>query len=125
MGIVLWSIQGLLALVFAATGLGKLLRSQAAIAKHVPVLGLLPMWFIRCIGVAELLAAFGLILPAATRIAPVLTPAAAAGLVPLMVGATVLHAAHRYYRHMGTTMVLLALAAVVLYGRLALAPIAG
>jgi hypothetical protein len=125
MGIALWIIQGLLALMFAVTGLAKLLRSRAALTEHVRALSLLPTWFIRFIGAAELLAAFGLILPAATRIAPVLTPAAAAGLVPLMVGATVLNAARRKYRQMGTTVVLLLLAAVVLYGRLVLVPIAG
>ena len=41
------------------------------------------------IGVAELLAAAGLILPAATRILPWLTPLAAAGLMIVMAGAAV------------------------------------
>ena len=48
---------------------------------------------LRLIGVAETLGAIGLILPGLTRIRPELTPAAAAGLVIIMIGATVLTAA--------------------------------
>jgi hypothetical protein len=42
--------------------------------------------------VAEVLGAIGLILPQLVRIRPVLTPAAAAGLVIIMAGATVITA---------------------------------
>ncbi len=50
----------------------------------------LPGWFIRFIGVTEVLGAIGLILPQLLRIRPVLTPAAAAGLLIIMSGATVI-----------------------------------
>ena len=42
------------------------------------------------IGVAEVLGAIGLILPGVLRIRPGLTPLAAAGLVIIMIGATVI-----------------------------------
>jgi uncharacterized membrane protein YphA (DoxX/SURF4 family) len=125
MAIALWIIQVLLALVFAAVGIRKLQLSQAALAQSLPEMSTLPLPFVRFIGTAELLAAIGLILPAATRIAPVLTPAAAAGLVMLMTGATVFNAAHRKHAGIGLTVLLLLLATVVLYGRLVLAPISG
>jgi hypothetical protein len=64
-------------------------------------------------------------LMAATRIAPVLIPAAVPELVMLMTSAIVSHAAHRQVAQMGLTVLLLLLAAVVVYGRLALTPIAG
>jgi hypothetical protein len=49
----------------------------------------LPGLFVRFIGVAEVLGAIGLILPGLLRIRPGLTPLAAAGLVIIMIGATV------------------------------------
>jgi len=48
----------------------------------------LPRLFLRCIGVAEVLGAIGLILPGLLRIRPWLTPLAAVGLVTIMTGAT-------------------------------------
>ncbi|HEV2460321.1 MAG TPA: DoxX family protein, partial [Ktedonobacterales bacterium] len=97
----------------------------AALAQLAPAMSALPLRFVRFIGIAELLAAIGLILPAATRIAPALTPAAAAGLVLLMTSASVFNAARREFAQIGLTVLLLLLAAAVVYGRLALAPIAG
>jgi len=47
---------------------------------------------IRFIGIAEVLGALGLILPAALRILPILTPLAAIGLAIIMSLATALHA---------------------------------
>lgn len=64
------------------------------------------------IGIAEILAAIGLILPSLTRIAPGLTPLAAAGLVIVMAGAIVYHARRGEYPMVGATAVLLVLAAV-------------
>jgi hypothetical protein len=43
------------------------------------------------IGAAEVAGAFGLVVPAATGIVPVLTPIAAGALAVLMAGATVTH----------------------------------
>jgi hypothetical protein len=52
----------------------------------------LPLAFLRFIGVAEVLGAIGLILPGLFRIHVSLTPLAAAGLVIIMTGATVVTA---------------------------------
>ena len=49
----------------------------------------LPGSFFHFIGVMELLGGIGLVLPSVFRIAPVLTPLAACGLVIIMAGATV------------------------------------
>jgi putative oxidoreductase len=121
----LWILQVLLALPFAAVGIRKLRISPIALAQLAPEMSTLPLPFIRFIGSAELLAAIGLIVPAATRIAPGLTSAAAAGLVMLMTSATLFHAAHKQYAQICLTVLLLLLAAVVVYGRIVLAPIAG
>ena len=85
----------------------------------------MPAWlsvsFIHFIGVCEVLGALGLILPGLLHIKPGLTPLAAAGLVIIMIGATVLSLP------MGVVMALLPLvtgllAAFVAYGRWRLAP---
>ena len=49
----------------------------------------MPGPFLRFIGVAEVLGGLGLVLPGLTGIRPRLTPLAAAGLVIIMIGATV------------------------------------
>lgn len=79
-----WIVSALLAVGFLLTGLGKLLPPTGELettASGIPV----PL--LRIAGAAEVVGAIGLILPAATRIAPLLTPVAASGLVITMIGA--------------------------------------
>jgi len=83
---VLWTIQLLLAALFLFAGVSKLILPIEAMAGPVA----LPGWFLRFIGVAETMGAFGLILPGLFKIKLVLTPLAAAGLAIIMVGATVI-----------------------------------
>jgi uncharacterized membrane protein YphA (DoxX/SURF4 family) len=83
--VLLWIIQGLLALVFLFAGAMKFIIPIEEMTKQVPLPGL----FLRFIGVAEVLGAIGLILPGLLRIRPGLTPLAAAGLSIITVGATV------------------------------------
>ena len=84
--LVLWILQGLLALLFLFAGGAKLMMPIAEMTRQTS----LPGPFLRFIGVAEILGAMGLILPALLGIRPLLTPLAAAGLVIIMIGATVL-----------------------------------
>ncbi len=119
MNITLWVVAGLLAALFLASGLAKVAQPKdkliasptgAALAGFSPGV-------ITAIGTAEILAAFGLVLPAVLDIAPVLVPVAAVGLVLLMVGAIVTHLGRREARVIGMPLVLLALAAFVAWGR--------
>src|SRR6266567_2605013 len=82
----LWTVQGLLALLFLFTGGMKLVLPLAELTKQIPLPGL----FVRFIGVAEVIGAMGLILPGLLRIRQALTPLAAGGLVIIMIGATAL-----------------------------------
>ncbi len=84
-GAVLWVIQGLLAALFLFAGGFKLALPLAALAKVSP----LPAVFLKFIGACEVTGALGLILPGLLRIRTGLTPLAAAGLVIIMTGATV------------------------------------
>jgi uncharacterized membrane protein YphA (DoxX/SURF4 family) len=81
----LWIVQGLLAALFLWAGGMKLVLPLEQMTGPIPV----PGFFLRFIGVAEVLGAIGLILPGLLRIRPGLTPLAAAGLVIVMIGATV------------------------------------
>jgi DoxX-like family len=89
MNLALWIVQGLLAALFLFGGIVKLMMPIEELTAQVPLPGL----FIQFIAVCEVLGALGLILPWALRIQPVLTPLAAAGLVIITIGATVLTAA--------------------------------
>lgn len=118
MNVVLWIIAGLLAVAFAGAGVMKLTRPKEQLASS----GL--AWaedfspgVIKLIGVLEVLAAIGLILPALLGVAPVFVPLAAIGLVLIMIGAIVVHARRREPQAIGINVVLLILAAVVAWGR--------
>jgi hypothetical protein len=86
MNLALWIVQGLLALVFLFMGGMKLVLPIKVLTEQMPLPGL----FVRFIGVCEVLGAIGLILPGALHIRRGLTPLAAAGLVIIMIGATVI-----------------------------------
>lgn len=86
MNYALWIVQVLLALLFLFTGGMKLKLPISEMTKQMPM----PGWFLRFLGVAEILGAVGLILPGLLRIRPGLTPLAAAGLLIIVIGATVI-----------------------------------
>jgi hypothetical protein len=121
MNITLWILQVLLALAFLAHGI-LLLTPPPDIA--VQMNALMPRWFQLFLGLAEVLAAVGLTLPGLTRIMPGFVPAAAAGLMIVMVSATVLHVSRAEYGPAATTFVLLLLATFVAHGRWRRQPIA-
>jgi len=84
----LWVVQGLMAALFLFAGGMKLVLPIEQMAGPVA----LPGFFLRFIGVAEVLGAVGLVLPGALRIHTELTSLAAAGLIVIMIGATALTA---------------------------------
>ena len=70
MNIVLWIVQGLLALAFLLAGFMKTFRPVETLKKNMAWVSAVGAPFVRFIGIAELLAAIGLILPAATGTLP-------------------------------------------------------
>jgi hypothetical protein len=114
----LWIVQALLALVFLFAGGMKLVLPIEELTAQLPLPGL----FVQFIGVAEVLGALGLILPGLLRIRPGLTPLAAAGLVLIMSGATVITLATMDAASALIPLVVGLLAAGVAYGRWRLAP---
>lgn len=88
MNIVLWIIQILLALLFLFAGVTKLVPGM--MPPPPPGVWLPPMWFLKFIGVCEVLGALGLVLPGLLRTQQHLTVWAAIGLAIIMIGAVVI-----------------------------------
>jgi putative oxidoreductase len=120
MNIGLWILQVLLAVVFLAHG-WMFLAPPPEI--KVQMDANLPRWFQLFMGVAEVAAAVGLILPGFTRVMPFLVTWAAVGIMIIMVAATGYHAVRSEYGSAVTTLVLLAMATFLAYGRTKLRPI--
>jgi hypothetical protein len=120
MNIVLWIVQVLLAAVYLLHGSFMIAPPAEMVEMINAQLG---SGFRLFIGVAEVLAAIGLLLPGVTRILPFLTAWAAAGLMIVMGSATILH----LFRGEGTSAisaaVLFALVTVVAYMRWKVLPI--
>jgi hypothetical protein len=119
MNIALWIVAGLLAAAFLAGGAVKMIQPREKLAAS-------GMGFaedfspgaVKAIGAVEVLAAIGLILPAALDIAPVLVPLAAVGVILLMAGAIVTHVRrHEAAQALPVNLLLIALSVLVVWGR--------
>ncbi|MEV1008619.1 DoxX family protein [Streptomyces sp. NPDC049881] len=110
-------MQAVLAAVFALSGLLKLVLPIDRLAAQLPVVRDYAPRTMRLIGLAELLGAIGLIVPAATGIAPALTPAAATGLAVLMLLAARAHLRRSESQALPGNAVLFLLAALVAWAR--------
>jgi len=119
----LWVVQVLLGALFLIAGGSKLVMSAEQMSAGMPMP--VSMGFLRFIGVCETLGGLGLILPTWLRIMPGLTPLAAAGLVVIMIGATVTTLQMGMVGTAVIPAIVGILCAFVAYGRWRLAPIRG
>ena len=113
-----WIAQVLAALAFGVHGYLLLFRPEQA-RRQFPWASDVPDSLKGFIGVAEILGAIGLILPAATGILPWLTPLAATGLAALMLLAAIFHVTRRELLGVVFNLILGALAVFVAYARYA------
>ncbi|MFN7914492.1 MAG: DoxX family protein [Vicinamibacterales bacterium] len=114
MSATVWAIQILLAAVFLAHGWLFIAPPARAAARMNESL---PRWFQVFLGVAEVLAALGLTLPSVTGILPWLTSWAAAGVMLVALSASIVHLRRGEFRSTVVTLLLLAMAAFVVYAR--------
>jgi DoxX-like family len=118
MNLALWIITALLAGAVLASGAVKLTQPTHQLAAFgMDWVDDFSPRTVKAIGTLEVLAAVGLILPAALDVAPVLVPLAAVGLVVLMVGAVITHLRRHEARVLASPLVVLALAVLVAWGR--------
>lgn len=123
MKIALWVVQVLLALAFGMAGFMKATTPAAELTAAMPWVEDTGLLAARIAGVAEILGALGLVLPAATRIMPKLTPLAAAGLSTVMVLGSLVHLSRGELGAIVVNLVLFSLTAFVVWGRIRKAPI--
>ncbi|WP_330308716.1 MULTISPECIES: DoxX family protein [unclassified Streptomyces] len=119
MNLALWIAAGLLAAVALGGGVSKTFVPKEKLAA---VHG--GGWtqevgggFVKTLGVLELLAALGLVLPAALDIAPVLVSVTAVCWILLMVGAMITHGRLGEFKFVVLNLIYLALAAFIAWGR--------
>jgi putative oxidoreductase len=119
----LWILQVLLALFSLAAGWNHALRPLNDTIQSSPWAADLPVALVRFVGVTELAAGIGLLLPAATRIKPLLTPLAAVGLAVIMGLAVPFHIMRGEANVIAMHIVVVGLCAVVAWGRFRRVPI--
>lgn len=121
----LWIAQVLLGAGFMMFGGMKLAMNYADMVKMATEAHsiVIPEALLRFIGVSEVAGGLGMLLPAGTRVMPILTPWAGVGLATIMVLASALHISQGEWSHLGMTLPLLAMAAVVAWGRFKAEPI--
>ena len=122
MNILLWVLQVVAALVYAASGVMKVFMFDK-ISGDVPSFGALPRQVWMTLGILELVCTVGLIVPAALRWHPTLTVVAATALA---IESLVFVGVHVKYREFGSIVmvcVLGLLMAFIAYGRFVLKPI--
>ena len=116
MKVALWIVQVLLSAFSLAAGWNHGLRPLRDTIHYAPWAADLPAAMVRFIGVAELAAGVGLVLPAAVRILPILTPLAAVGLAVIMGLAIPFHLL-RGEANVALQVVVLGLSLFVAWGR--------
>jgi hypothetical protein len=119
MEITLWIATGLLALVALAGGCTKTFIPKEKLQQHEGAAwtrGFSP-GFVKTLGVLELLAAVGLILPAVVDVAPVMVPVTAVCWIALMVGAMITHGRLGQYKLVLVNLAYVALAVFIAVGR--------
>ena len=119
MNLSLWIMAGLLSVAYLAAGAIKRIVPKEKLAA-TPGGGWVDDFSagtVKAIGALEVLAAVGLVLPAAIDIAPVLVPLAAVGLVMIMVGAVITRLRRHEAKAMVADLAYLALAGLVAWGR--------
>ncbi|MDQ3789700.1 MAG: DoxX family protein [Actinomycetota bacterium] len=124
MNLALWIVTGLLAAVALLGGMTKsfLPKEKLAAAHGGEWTANVSTGFVRTLGVLELLAAVGLIVPAVVDVAPVMVPVTAVCWILLMIGAMITHGRLGQYKLVLLNVAYLAMAAFIAWGRFDLAP---
>jgi len=119
----LWAGQGLLASMFLKAGTTKLVKPISELEEKFGFPKVVGAPTTRFIGAAETAGGLGALLPAATRIAPFLTPIAAGGLAAIMLLASGYHLGRKELAYLKKPLMLGALAGLIALGRGALKPV--
>lgn len=125
MSIALWVLQWLLAAFFLMIGAGKIARPYESMRadERLQWVERFSPGAVKWIGLAEVVAAVGLVAPGLLGIGTLVTSLAAVGLAMLMAGAITVHIRRREPHMAALPSVLLAVIAFLTVGRLLWAPL--
>jgi hypothetical protein len=115
-----WIVQGFLAFALIGAGLMKLVKSRKALLASGPSMAWAEDFSdggVKSIGLLEVAAAVGLVLPWALDIAPALTPVAGVGAALLLVGAATVHLRRHENKAIGGPLLLAILGVFVALSR--------
>jgi uncharacterized membrane protein YphA (DoxX/SURF4 family) len=117
MNVALWIAAALLAVVYVAAGLPKVLQPRDKLVSQMKWAADFSDRSVRGIGAVELLGAIGVIVPGIIKIAPLLVPLAAVGLAILQVGAVAVNVRYDETNRLPLNVALILLAVFVAWGR--------
>lgn len=117
MNTALWIVQALLGISFTLAGLRKITENNSKLGPQLPWTTRFPIWLIKLIGVLELLAGLGFILPRLAGVQQELTPLTAASVAVAMIFAFIHHLRYREKKEAVMNVVILLLSAFIIYGR--------
>lgn len=117
MNTALWIVQAFLGLSFTLSGLRKMAEEKIKLAAQIPWTGRFPATAVKGIGLLELLAGIGFILPHLLGIQPQLTPITALTVAVAMLLATIYHLRFKEGKSAVVNVVILLLAGFVALGR--------
>lgn len=108
MSIIVWILQILLALTFIFSGINKTYFNEETLIKkgQTGVEGL-PKWFIKFIGISEILGAIALLIPFFTEKWTILVPIVAFSLGFIMIPAAFIHKKRKEYKSVAINLVIL------------------
>jgi uncharacterized membrane protein YphA (DoxX/SURF4 family) len=113
MNVSIWIAQVFLGFVFIAAGLAKATQPREKLSDQMGWVEDFSPVQVKAVGTIEILGGLGVILPAWTGIAPILTPLAATGLAITMVLATLVHIRRKETSRLGINALLFVLAVFV------------
>jgi len=113
MNTIIWIAQGILAAVFLAAGLLKLTNTRETLKDKTPYVEDFTDGQVKAIGALEVLGAVGVVLPAALKVLPVLSPIAACGQALTMVAAAATLIRRGEYSHVPLNVFIFGLAVFV------------
>lgn len=116
MNTTLWIIQGLLAVIFAASGTVILLFKEK-LSGRLSWLKEYPPSMVTFICLSKIAGAIGLVAPMLTTTLPILTPIAALGIATTMALAFTYHIRKKEYKDMPATILFFALAVFIAFNR--------
>jgi len=121
MNLILWILQALVSITFLYSGICKSIYSIRTLVDVKGQTGVerLPLPIVRSIGGAEILGAFGLLLPWALQITPGLTSITAILLAMVMVPAGVIHYQRHEPKNIVTNVILFVCCGAIAWGRMA------